>query len=126
MDVFEAFEEAIVSDRWELGQLVSGTLRGKEFSNPIACDVIVDEEAYANPDRSPEVEYQESDTLIYAMPEQMPTLHPAQLTNGYLWHDTETDTFYEIREASLGKNQETGEIEHLEFLIRPTLVAINE
>lgn len=126
MDVFEAFPNAIITDRWELGQLQSGTIHGKEFSNAIACDVIVDEGAYATPDRSPEVEYQESDTLVYAKPEQMPTLYTAQLTNAYLWHDTETDIYYEIREASLGKNQETGEVEHVEFLIRPTMVASND
>lgn len=126
MDVFEAFEEAIIEDRWELGQQLTGTMRGKEFSNAVACDVIVDEGSYATPNRSPEVEYQESDTLIYARPEQMPTLNTAELTNGYMWHDKETDTFYEIRQASLGKNQETGEVEHVEFLIRPTLVASND
>lgn len=125
MDVFEAFPNAIVSGRWELGQLNSGTIRGKEFSNPIACDVIVDEGAYATPDRSPEVEYQESETLIYAKADQMPTLYPAQLTNSYLWHDKETDIYYEIRQASLGKNQETGVIEHVEFLVRPTMVALS-
>lgn len=123
MDVFSAFPNAIVSGRFELGTLTSGGIHGKEFSNPIACDVIIDEGAYATPDRSPEVEYQESETLIYAKPEQMPTLYTAQLTNGYLWHDKETDIYYEIRQASLGKNQETGEVEHVEFLIRPTLVA---
>lgn len=125
MDVFEAFPNGIVSDRWELGQLNSGTIRGKEFSNPITCEVIVDEGAYATPDRSPEVEYQESETLIYAKASQIPTLHTAQLTNSYLWHDLKTDIYYEIRQASLGKNQETGEIEHVEFLIRPTMVALS-
>lgn len=126
MDVFEAFDNAIVSGRWELGQLMTGTMVGKEFSNTVFCDVIVDEGSYARPDRSPEVEYQESETLIYARPEQMPTLSTSELTNGYMWHDAETDTFYEIRQASLGKNQETGEVEHVEFLIRPTLVVADE
>lgn len=125
MDVFEAFPDAIVSNRWELGKLKSGTIRGKEFSNPVACDVIVDEGAYATPDRSPEVEYQESETLIYARPDQLPTLQVAKLTNGYLWHDKETGLFYEIRQASLGKNQEEGVIEHVEFLVRPTVVAVS-
>lgn len=125
MDVFEAFPNAIVSGRWELGQLNSGTIRGKEFSSPIACDVIVDEGAYATPDRSPEIEYQESETLIYAKADQMPTLYTAQLANGYLWHDKETNIYYEIRQAALGKNQETGVVEHVEFLIRPTMVALS-
>lgn len=125
MDVFEALPAAIISGRWELGKLMSGTIVGKEFSDAVPCDVIVDEGAYATPDRSPEVEYQESETLIYARPDQMPTLHTAELTNGYMWHDKETDTYYEIRQASLGKNQEIGVVEHIEFLIRPTMVAIH-
>lgn len=125
MDVFEAFPNTIVSDRFELGKLMSGTIRGKEFSDPIACDVIIDEGAYVTPDRSPDVEYQESEALIYAKANQMPTLYPAQLTNGYLWHDKETGIYYEIRQAALGKNQETGAIEHVEFLVRPTMVAVS-
>ncbi len=124
MDVFSAFPNGVVSGRFELGVFTSGGIRGKQFSGAIPCDVIIDEGAYATVDRSPDVEYQESETLIYARPEQMPTLHVAKLTNGYLWHDKETGLYYEIRQASLGKNQETGEVEHVEFLIRPTQVAL--
>lgn len=126
MDVFECFPNAIISDGWELGEVVRGTVRGKVFRNPVVCDVIVDEGVYAVTDRSPNAEYENSDTLVYARFEQMPTLHTNQLASSYLWHDTLADIYYEIREASLGKNQETGEVEHVEFLLRPTEVIVEK
>lgn len=125
MDIFSSFPNAIVSGVWELGQIERGTTRGKVFSNPTLCDVVVDEGTYAVTDRSPSAEYEDSDTLIYAMPAQMPNLSTAALASGYVWHNLETDLFYEIREASLGKNQETGEVEHIEFILRPTKVVVN-
>lgn len=125
MDVFSCFPNALISGLWELGQVQRGTTRGKVFSNPIPCDVIVDEGTYAVTDCSPSAEYEDSDTLIYANPTQMPTLNTAELSAGYLWHNTGTKQYYEIREASLGKNQESGEVEHIEFLLRPTKVVLN-
>lgn len=125
MDVFSCFPNAIVRDMWEMGRVQRGTTRGKVFSEPITCDVIVDESTYATTDRSPDLEYEDSDTLIYAMPAQMPTLNTSELAAGYLWHNVDTGLYYEIREANLGKNQDTGEIEHIEFLLRPTKVVIN-
>lgn len=123
MDVFEAFPNAIISGQWELGEVEYGTDIGTEFSNPQPCEVIVDEGSYTTHERAPDAPYEDSDNLIYARPGQMPTLVTAKLTNGYMWHDAVNDIYYEIREASLGKNQETGQVEHVEFLIRPTEVA---
>lgn len=124
MDVFEVFPQGIVLNEWYIGQLERGTVRGKEFSNPITCDVIVDEGTYAVTDRSPSAEYEDSDTLLYARPEQMPTTDTAALSTGYIWWHKPSNQYYEIREASLGKNQENGSIEHIEFLLRPTEVAL--
>lgn len=123
MDAFEALPNAIITGQWELGEVQYGTELGTEFSNPQPCEVIVDEGTYTSRERTPDAPYEGSDILIYARPEQMPTLVTAKLTNGYMWHDVLNDFYYEIRDASLGKNQETGEVEHVEFLIRPTEVA---
>lgn len=123
MDVFNAFPKAIISGQWELGEVNRATDIGDVFSNPVACDVIIDEGSYADAHRSPNADGESSDILIYAKPDQMPTLLTASLTNGYMWHDKLNDLYYEIREASQGKNQETGVVEHVEFLVRPTLVA---
>lgn len=121
MDVFSAFPNAIVSNVWELGEMTRSSEIGKVFTdNPICCDVIIDEEETAILDTSPQAEYRESDTLIYAKPEQMPTLDTGTLQGSYLWHNAETDAYYEIRKAGVGKNQETGVIEHMEFIIHQT------
>lgn len=124
MDIFEAFPNGIVSNQYELGEVQYGTELGTEFSSATLCDVVVDEGTYATTGRAPEVPYNTSDILLYAKPQQMPTIVTAKLTNGHMWHDKINDLYYEIREASLGKNQETGVVEHVEFLLRPTEVAL--
>lgn len=126
MDIFSSFPNAIISTQYELGQLDRGTVVGNQFSDGKLCSVIVDEGSFTVTNRSPDAEYEDSDILIYARPSEMPTLVTAQLTNGYMWHDVVNDLYYEIREASLGKNQETGQVEHVEFLVRPTEVANND
>ncbi len=126
MDIFKAFPNAIVSNQFELGEAEMGTEIGTVFSNPVACDVVIDEGTQTSNGSAPEAPYISSDILLYARPEQMPTLVTAKLTNGYMWHDKVNDLYYEIRNANLGKNQETGVVEHVEFLLRPTEVALNE
>lgn len=120
MDVFEAFPEAIISGEWQLGEVKRATVRGKKFSNPTTLKVIVDEGTYAVTDRSPSAEYETSDTLIYARASDLPTLDTAKLAANYLWYNLKTNGYFDIREANLGKNQDTGVVEHVEFLIRPT------
>lgn len=126
MNVFEAFPNGIVSNQYELGQVQYATAEGTLYSNGKLCDVIVEEEANAEFDRTPSANPEYTDMLIYARPKQMPTLVAAQLTNGYMWHDVLNNFYYEIISASLGKNQETGQIEHVEFKVRQTEVANGE
>lgn len=123
MDVFETFPNGIVRNQWEIGQVERGTEVGNVFSNPVPCDVIVEEGTYDRSGRTPNADYQDSDMLLYARPEAMPTLNSAALAAGYYWHNTSTGQYYAIREASVGINQETGVIEHIEFLLKPTEVA---
>lgn len=120
MDVFEAFPEAIIGGEWQLGEVKRATVRGKKFSNPTTLEVIVDEGTYAVTDRSPSAEYESSDTLIYVRASDLPTLDTAKLAANYLWYNLKTNGYFDIREANLGKNQDTGVVEHVEFLIRPT------
>lgn len=126
MTVFEAFPEGIISGVWELGQVQRATVRGKVFSSPSPMNVIADEGTSANTERSPNADYDTSDTLIYAKPEELPTLNTAELASSYIWHNKETGEYYDIRQASLGKNQVGGTIEHVEFLLRPTEVLEDE
>lgn len=100
---------------------------GKTFSaEPTQCDVIIDEEDSAFLDTSPEAEYRESNTLIYARPDQLPTLNTGTLQASYLWHNSVSDDYFEIRRVGIAKNQETGTIEHVEFIIHQTEIAEDE
>lgn len=126
MDVFEAFPNAIITNQWELVEVEKGTEIGTEVISSKLCDVIIDEGSYASPNRTPSADYEESNILLYARSTDMPTLSTPSLHNGYMWHDTVNDYYYAIEEASLGKNQETGVAEHVEFILRQTEVTDDE
>lgn len=123
MDVFEAFPNGIIRNTWELGEVQRATEIGNVFQALNICDVIIEEGVYDRSGRTPNADYQDCNILLYARPEDMPTLNTAALAAGYYWHNTATDQYYAIREASLGTNQETGVNEHVEFLLKPTEVA---
>ena len=127
MDIFSAFPSAIIYNTWEIGLMNRDTEIGKTFeSAPTSCDVIIDEEEQAFLDTSPQAEYRDSNTLIYAKPDQLPTLDTGTLQASYLWHNIENDTYYEIRRVGIGKNQDNGVVEHVEFEIHQTEVAEDE
>lgn len=123
MDVFEAFPNGIVHNTWELGEVQRATEIGNVYQPIATCDVIVEEGVYDRSGQTPKADYQDSNILLYAHPKDMPTLNTAALAAGYYWHNTVTNQYYAIREASLGTNQETGVNEHVEFLLKPTEVA---
>lgn len=123
MDVFEAFPNAIISNQWALVGVLKGTEVGTEITSSKMCDVIVDEGSYASPNNTPKANYEESNILLYARASDMPTLATPALHSAYMWHDTVNGYYYAIEEASLGKNQETGVVEHVEFVLRQTEVA---
>ena len=122
MDVFSTFPNAVIHKVWSLGKLERNTETGATFNEGSYKDVIVDEVTNGATDRSPSADYIDSDTLLYARPSQMPTLNAATLTAGYLWYNSEDDQYYKIVEVGIGKNQELGIVEHIEFLIQPTEV----
>lgn len=120
MDVFDAFPNAIISKIWEIGIVLRGTEVGTKFQAVGFVDVIVDEEVNGSLGTSPNAEGVSDDTLIYARPTDLPKVPIASFVGGYYWHNTETDTFYEIVQVGVGKNQEKGIVEHLEFKVQPT------
>lgn len=124
MDVFEAFPYSVTSGVWFICEYIQNTEVGKTVGDTIAIDVIKDEVANAYPDQSPNADWIRSDTLLYVKPSQLPTLNSAELTAGYLCYDG--STYYEIREVGIGKNQESGIIEHVELRIRATEVTDGE
>lgn len=126
MDVFKAFPNAVVSDVWQIGRLERNTEEGVRFISLGAKDVIVDEAAGGSYEASPQAAALETGTLLYAKAEQMPTMNPAALISDYLWENTEEGQIYAIIEAGIGKNQDTGVIEHVEFRISPKEVIDGE
>lgn len=121
--VFEAFPKSIISDDWELGEVKNNTEVGKIFTSYGLKHVIIDEAALGSLNDSPSAENISSDTLIYAMPSEMPGLNIARYIASFYWHRISDGQYYEIIEVGVGKNQSRGVIEHIEFRLRPTEVA---
>lgn len=123
MDVFKAFPSAIITSDWKLGELIENTEVGKLYKNLGFKSVIVDEVANGELDRSPSAEGITSDTLIYAKPDEIPTANVAELVASYYWYQVSANQYYRIIEVGVGKNQDAGVVEHIEFRIRPTELA---
>lgn len=121
--VFDAFSKAIVADDWELGEIIENTEVGKIFSSKGFKQVIVDEADGGSLNNAPSADGLMSDTLIYAMPSEMPGLNVARYISSYYWHQKSSNQYFEIIEVGVGKNQARGIIEHIEFRIRPTDIA---
>jgi len=119
--IFDAFPSAIISGVWQLGSFQHGTLVGNVFNKVGDLDVIVDEGSSSSINNIPEV--LNSDLLIYVKPEQLPTLRTNTLVAGYMLYNTTENAYYEIIDAGIGKNQHTGNIEHVELKVVQTEVA---
>ena len=119
-DVFSAFAGAVVSGVYSIGSYQRGTLEGNQFVKVSDLDVIVDEGDAGQIGGAPNAETLDADLLLYAKPTQLPTTNPRALTAGYLIYDSTYDDYFAIIDASIGKNQHTGQIEHVELLLRQT------
>ena len=116
--VFDAFPFAI-EQGWQIAQMAYSTVLGNDVDGDTAIniDVIVDEGSNTDPNPSPSAQSIRSDTLLYVRPNQLPTLDTATLTADYSMLDP-NGKVYAIIDAGIGKNQETGVIEHVELKIR--------
>ena len=117
--VFDAFPNAIERD-WQIGKMAYSTITGNELDADSLqnIDVIIDEGSNSTPNNSPSYVNLYSDTLLYARPSQMPTIDTEALVADYVVKNTTTGKTYTIIDAGIGKNQETGKIEHLELKLR--------
>lgn len=122
MDVFSAFPQAIISGVWQISTYQHGSLVGNVFDteNAINLDVIVDEGQATTINSGNNAQPIDADLLMYVQPDQMPVLNPSILVASYMLYDSENDDYYAIVDASVGKNQETGEVEHIELLLKQT------
>lgn len=121
--IFEAFPNAIISGVWQIGTCQHGTVVGNQFNKISDLDVIVDEESNSAVNTTPET--LNHTTLFYAMPCELPTTVTDKLVSDYMLYNTEEDAYYEIVDAGIGKNQHTGNIEHVELKVIRTEV-VNE
>lgn len=120
ISIFKAFANAIISDVWQIGTSQRGTVVGATFTKIADIDVVIDEGANAGITSTPEE--LRSDLLVYVKPEQMPTIRANKLVSGYMLYDSSEGDYYEVIDVGIGKNQHTGEIEHLELKVVQTEV----
>jgi hypothetical protein len=120
MDVFNAFAGAVVSGVYSIGSYQRGSLEGNQFTKISDIDVIIDESDIGMIGRAPNAEVLDADLLLYVKPSQLPTLNPRALTAGYMIYDSKADDYFAIIHAMIGKNQHSGQIEHVELLLRQT------
>ena len=118
--VFSAFPSAIISGRYSLGKHQRGTLVGNVFNKYGDLDAIVDEGQSSSIQNAPNADILTADMLMYVRPEQLPTVNVRELASSCMIYDSETADYFEIIDASIGKNQESGVIEHIQLLLRQT------
>lgn len=118
--VFSAFPNAIVAGRYSIGRWQRGTLVGNVYEKYGDLDVIIDEGQSSSISNAPSAETLTADLLMYVRPEQLPTDNVRALAASCMVYDTKTGDYFDIIDASVGKNQETGVIEHIQLLLRQT------
>ena len=118
--VFNAFPNAIVAGRYSIGRWQRGTLVGSIYDKFGDLDVIIDEGQSSSITNAPSAEALTADMLLYVRPEQLPTTNVRELAASCMIYDSETGDYFEIIDASIGKNQDNGNIEHIQLLVRQT------
>lgn len=122
--IFDAFPKAIIYDVWQIGTCQHGTLIGNVFTKVNDIDVVIDEGNNSSVNTT--IETLKSDMLIYCKPDQLPTLDTNTLVSGYMLYNSDIDSYYMIIDAGIGKNQHTGNIEHVELKVTMTEVTDGE
>lgn len=117
MTVFDAFPNAIV--QLKIAQVAYSSITGNniDLENAETIDAIIDEGSSSDANQAPNAAGLYADTLIYTRPEQLPTTDTSTLVSDYAIID-ENDRTWEIIDAGVGKNQDNGQIEHIELKIR--------
>lgn len=115
--VFSAFPGAVVFDRWEIGRVDRATETGDIYTDSHALGVIEDVAQTLATKSGEDAEGLKTSTLLYAKPEELPSVDPAALIAGHMVKDVENSRFYRIDSVGIGKNQLTGRIEHVELIL---------
>lgn len=118
MTVFEAFPNAI--EQWQIAEFAYSTITGNQIMGPWnSIGVIVDEGTSTQPNQSPSYANAYSDLLIYCRPSELPITKASKLMADYAVQDPD-GYIYAITDVGIGKNQETGNVEHIELKLRQT------
>lgn len=117
MTVFEAFPNGI--EAWKIGTINYSTMTGNRYTQMQTIHVIADEAQGESAPSSANPEGITSDTLLYCQPSELPTISIPALISDYAIKDPD-GRLYRIIDAGRGKNQETGELEHIELKVRQT------
>ena len=120
ISIFDAFPNAIISGVWQIGTFQHGTVVGNVFNKLADIDVIVDEGNSSSVNSTPESI--NSDLLVYVMPCEVTNVSTNKLVSNYMLYDSQDDYYYEIVDAGVGKNQHTGNVEHIELKLVQTEV----
>lgn len=115
MTIFDAFPNA--AETWEIGKVSYSTITGNTLSDSQEIHVVVDQGDSADTAPSPNAATIASDTLLYMKPSEAPETDPSTLVAEYAIIDPQ-GRLYAIIDAGIGKNQHTGQIEHIELKIR--------
>lgn len=117
MTVFDAFPNAIV--QLKIAQVAYSSVTGNDIDleNAETIDAIIDEGSSSDANQAPNAAGLYADTLIYTRPEELPTTDTSALVSDYAIVDSKGRT-WEIIDAGAGKNQDNGQIEHIELKIR--------
>lgn len=115
MTVFQAFPNAL--EEWHIAKVSYSTIIGNHATeNSTAIHAIVDRADSTEPNRGTSAQIADSDTLLYCQPSELPTLDTSELVASYMVDDGKN--IYAIIDAGIGKNQQTGTIEHIELRVR--------
>lgn len=117
MTVFEAFPNGL--EAWQIGQMNYSTLTGNRYAKMTTINVIADEAQGESAPSTSSPEGITADTLLYCKPAELPTTSIPALISDYSVKDPD-GRLYRIIDAGRGKNQETGELEHIELKVRQT------
>lgn len=124
LSVFEAFPNALIRGIYQIGKCQRGTLEGNRFVKIRDLDVLVDMGDYSDINNAPNAAELMSDMLLYCKPEQLPTIYSKKLCSTYMIYDSQNDDYFQIVRANWGKNQNTGELEHVELELVQTELAV--
>ncbi len=116
MNVFDAFPNAV--ETWTMGKISRDTLTGDTTLTGFDIEVICDDVKTSTLGGVSTPAEMDNDSLLFVkINSNFSSLTTENITANYYVYDG--IGYYRIRQVGLGKNQHTGEIEHVELVVTP-------